>query len=389
MTEIQFRAEDWFDYYPCYLNDRPLIRSLSALDGVEVYDVSIRDGLIRAFLEMEIDVGNWNMFVKEHDSCFEASIKGSYHIDYEIEKNLSSEDIAIAERNLKSAIKSRRTVFKVQTFARAEKNPTTYIDRSRIRMYRGLESVDSEKANELLLAAMEGETTDLGEYSFIKDIVPTPKDERIEFICSVPEELLLKSESSSEQSDYVEKFHLEDWMDYYDAELDKDDLKYLIGEEDCSKVTSIQFDGSLIATNLESSVSEIISVESTDDETGEETEYDVEIGAEFSYSVEYNLNTQDLEHYIKEFDESLNEALNLEESTFEIRVPFSASEAYDLNVYGVEIYEDEADEDDVYAEVVRYLEQSLKSPTDARHNGDFVQPPSNKMVRFICKIPTE
>lgn len=178
-------------------------------------------------------------------------------------------------------------------------------------------------------------------------------------------------------------------MDYYDAKLDKDDLKYLIDEEDCSNVTSIQFDGSLIATSLESSVSEIISVESTDDETGEETEYDVEIGAEFSYSVEYNLNTQDLEHYIKDFDEALNESLNLEESTFEIRVPFTASEAYDLNVYGVEIYDDEADEDEVYAEVVRYLEQSLKRPTDARHNGDFVQPPSNKMVRFICKIPTE
>lgn len=389
MTNVLFRAEDWFDYYTCYLNDRPLIRSLSSLDGVEVDSVSIRDGKVRANLDLEID----DRFVFEDngkESRLVLSVSGSYYISYEIEKNLSSEDLAKAERSLKSALKSGKTEFKIQTTAIADKNPSVFIDgRPSVKTFRDEGVIDSDKVIELMRAVMEGDSIDLDEYSFIKDIVPTPKDERIEFICSIPEELLLKSRRSSDHSDYVEKFHLEDWMEYYDAKLDKDDFKALIDEEDCSKATSIRFDGSLISADLESSVSETICVDSFDDETDESTEYDVEICAEFSYSVEYNLSTADLEYYSKEFDEALNEALDREESTFEIRVPFIAGEAYDLRVYELEIYDDEADEEAVYEEVIKSIERDLSNPTDARHNGDFVQPPSDKMVRFVCTIPAE
>ena len=383
MTEVKFDVANWFDYdcYKRYLNTKPLKRSLAALEGVSVYDVSYySDATIKAFIEIDI---NTNEIVKINNKDVDViiRIKDSYHPNYEIETNLSSEDAAKAERNLKSAIKSGRTVFKVPTTARIKKNPSIFRDWAEMHARNDEEVVDEEKSYELLGAVMRGEATDLGEYEFLRDIVPTPKDERIEFICEVPEELRLSSNSSKQ------KFHIEDWMNYYKAEIDEDDLKESFDSEDCSKATSISFDGETISADLESSVSECVSVTCTDDETDEESERDVEIFAEFDYSVDYKMDN--LEEYIEDFNESLNEALNQEETTFEIRVPFVAGEAYDLDVDVTEIYDDEVNYDDVHRAVFESIENGLTYPTFEMHHGDFIQPPSDKEIKFICTIPAE
>ena len=381
MTKAKFHSEDWFNRYDHRLDEKQLKDKLSTLDGVRASDVSaFIDGRIEAYLEINIET---QLIVRDNDQEANADIEfeGSYLVSYEIDKNLSSEDISQAEQNLDAAIKSGRTSFKIAAFARVIR-PGVFINRSWIRDLDGRHIVDSEKVSKMIKSVMKGEEVDLDNCQFIRDLVPAPKDERIELICEVPEELMLSANKSSKQ-----EFHLEDWMEYYNAKLDKDDLKDLIEDEDCSKATSIKFDGILIEANLESSISDSVSVESVDDETDEEIEYDVEIGAEFSYSVEYSLNTEDLEHYVQDFNEALNEALDRGESTFEIRVPFTAGEAYNVDVNGVEIYDDEVNEEEIYAEVVRSIELDLANPTDARHTGDFIEPPSDKMVRFICTIP--
>lgn len=383
MTEIKFDTKNWFDYdcYKRYLNTKPLKRSLAALEGVSVYDVSYySDATIKAFIEIDI---NTNEIVKINNKDVDMIIRinGSYHPNYEIETNLSSEDAAKAERNLKSAIKAGRTVFKVPTTARIKKNPSIFRDWAKMYARNDEEVVDEEKSYEFLGAVMRGEATDLGEYEFLRDIVPTPKDERIEFICEVPEELRLSSNSSKQ------KFHIEDWINYYKAEIDEDDLKESFDSEDCSKATSISFDGETISADLESSVSECVSVTCTDDETNEESERDVEIFAEFDYSVDYKMDN--LEECIEDFNESLNEALNQEETTFEIRVPFVAGEAYDLEVDVTEIYDDEVDYDDVHRAALESIENGLTYSTFEMHHGDFIQPPSDKEIKFICTIPAE
>lgn len=388
MTEVEFDVANWFDYncYKRYLNTKPLKRSLAALEGVSVYDVSYySDATIKAFIEIDI---NTNEIVKINNKDVDMiiRIKGSYHPNYQIETNLSSEDAAKAERNLKSAIKAGRTAFKVPTTARIKKNPSIFRDWAEMHARNDEEVIDEEKSYELLGAVMRGELTDLGEYEFLRDIVPMPKDERIEFICEVPEELRIASNVSKQ------KFHIEDWMNYYKAEIDEDDLKELFDSEDCSKAKSISFDGETISADLESDVSKYVYVTSTNDDTGAEDEYEVEVSAEFAYSVDYKID--DIEERIEDFSESLNEALNKEESTFEIRVPFLAGEVYDLDLDNVETYASEIDEakvdkDDVYQATFESIKDDLSNSTFEMHHGDSIQPPRDKDVKFICTIPAE
>lgn len=383
MTEVKFDAANWFDYncYKRYLNKKPLERSLAALEGVSVYDVSsYKDATIKAFLEIEINT-NEIVRINNKDVDMIIRIKGSYHPGYQIETNLSSEDAAKAERNLKSAIKAGRTVFKVPTTARIKKNPSIFRDWAKMYARNDEEVIDEEKSYELIGAVMRGEVSDLGEYEFLRDIVPTPKDERIEFICEVPEELRLSSNSSKQ------KFHIEDWINYYKAKIDEDDLKESFDSEDCSEATSIYFDGETISVDLESNVSDLIYVTRADDESGEEEEHEVEIFADFSYSVDYKID--DLEKCLEDFNEALNEAINKEETTFEIRVPFVAGEAFDLDVDVTEIYNDEVDEDDVHQAAYKSIKCGLASASFEMHHGDSVQPPCDKEILFICTIPTK
>ena len=383
MTEIKFDAANWFDYncYKRYLNTKPLKRSLAALEGVSVYDVSYySDATIKAFLEIEIST-NEIVKINNKDVDMIIRIKGSYHPNYEIETNLSSEDAAKAERNLKAAIKAGRTMFKVPTTARIKKNPSIFRDWAEMHARNDEEVIDEERSHELLGAVMKGEVTDLGEFEFLRDIIPMPKDERIEFICEVPEELRLSNNSSKQ------KFHIEDWINYYKVELDEEDLIDLFDSEDLSKVTSIYFDGETLSVDLESNVSDLVYITNTDDESGEEEEHEVEIFADFSYSVDYKID--DLEKCLEDFNEALNEAINKEESTFEIRVPFVAGEAFDLDVDVTEIYNDEVDEDDVHQAAHKSIECGLASASFEMHHGDSVQPPSDKEIKFICTIPSE
>lgn len=308
------------------------------------------------------------------------SIKGDYHINYQIETNLIGEDAAKAERHLKSAIKSGRTMFKVPTTARVERS-SVYLWWKAVKVWDNGDLIEDEEASELLKDAMNGKVTDLGDYEVLRDLVPMPKDERIEFICEVPEELLISNNASKQ------KFHIEDWINYYKVELDEEDLIDSFDSEDLSKVTSIYFDGETLSVDLESNVSDLVYVTRADDETGEEEEHEVEIFADFSYSVDYKID--DLEKRLEDFNEALNEAINKEETTFEIRVPFVAGEAFDLDVDVTEIYNDEVDEDDVRQAAYESIECGLASASFEMHHGDSVQPPCDKEILLICTIPTE
>ena len=388
MTEIKFDTKNWFDYncYQRYLDKKSLRRKLTAIDGVKVLNIDCyKGGRIEAILDMEF-TADATVKIDNEERRLWINVNGSYDINYQIETNLSSEDAAQAEQNLKSAIKAGRTVFKVPTVAIPDKDHSVRFRWNPVKVWDNGKLIADEEASKLLEDAMDGKVSDLGEYEFLRDIVPMPKDERIEFICEVPEELRIASNVSKQ------KFHIEDWMNYYKAEIDEDDLKELFDSEDCSKAKSISFDGETISADLESDVSKHVYVTSTDDDTGAEDEYEVEVSAEFAYSVDYKID--DIERRIEDFSESLNEALNKEESTFEIRVPFLAGEVYDLDLDNVETYESEIDEDkvdkdDVYQATFESIKDDLSNSTFEMHHGDSIQPPRDKDVKFICTIPAE
>ena len=187
-----------------------------------------------------------------------------------------------------------------------------------------------------------------------------------------------------------QRFHIEDWIDYYNAELDDDDFRELIFFEDHSKITSGYFDNVTTASiSLESDTIITVCATIIDEETGDEREDDVEVDVDFSYSVDYTLDRDRLKKRIRDLNRALNEALDQGAYMFEIRVPFTASEAYDINVSVIDVYSDEADEGEVYSVVSDEIKSRLTNFPPGKRMKESIKPPSNKDVQFTCKIPDE
>lgn len=183
------------------------------------------------------------------------------------------------------------------------------------------------------------------------------------------------------------KFHAEDWMNYYKARLDEDNLKEVIDFEDFCTCKAVRFDVNVLHTDVDSGLATSVEFTIVDDETGQEEEAWGEVNVEFAYSVDYKLG--DISERIEEFEESLNEAIEAGESTFEIEVPFVAGEAYKLEMGNIDIYDEHGSRDAISREVARLVERSLVHSTYTAQTGDFVQPLSDKEVRFICTIPNK
>lgn len=392
MEKTKFRAEDWFNYYQHRLNSKSLERGFSALDGVSVrhFDL-LKDGKINVILDLKIDT-DAIVKIDNKDVDVNVSFYGSNNIDYKIETNLSSEDSAQAEQNLNDAIKSGRTVFKVPTVAILDGSPWPSIYQPAIRTRDGNLLIEMTEALELFTAAMKGEETELGDFSFIKEFVPAPKkDERIEIICEIPEELLMNAGKSSKQ-----KFHLEDWMNYYNAKLDEEDLNGSIDDlYEGYPNAKIEMSDDKITTHVEAGFALDLDLFFEDVETGEEIETEAYFVADYDYTVVYKIDSLDSDD-LEEIEEALNEAVNEEESTFEITVPATVIEVRDVDITNLEqcdIDEDILERINDESAIVRSLQKSVTQELgrwkDARHNGDFIQPPQDKEVKFICTIPAE
>ena len=185
-----------------------------------------------------------------------------------------------------------------------------------------------------------------------------------------------------------QRFHIEDWIDYYHAELDDLDLKEQIFKDDHGKITSGYFNNSTTTSvNLKSNAIITVCATIIEEETGDEREDNVEVEVDFRYSVDYVLDKDRLKKRIRDLNRALNEALDEGAYTFAIRVPFTASEAYDINIDIINVCEDGVDDGEVYTEVSNEIESRLTSSSSRKRMKEFIKPPSNKDVRFVCRIP--
>ena len=393
MTEVKFDAKNWYDHYHAR-PDYDLIESqLSAKDGVRWSNtLPADDEGIRLIRRMKIDT-NVSTKIDNEERNLKVNIDCDFVFDCIIEKNLSSEDAKEAERALKTAIESGDDVFRVRTMAigRTDKTPLLDLDHVQISDCDSGEILDSEEVTELIRDFMMNKSSDLGDYVFIEDLVPTIKGERITMVCRVPEELM-KSSNSAKQA-----FHAENWMNYYNAKIDERYFNDTI--DDCYEGwpnAKIDVSGDTITTRVESGFSYCIDMFFEDAETGEEIETESDVTADFEYTVVYKVDN-DLDDFIEDIEESLNKAIDAGESTFEIIAPISVVEVKNVEVTNVEEHhlDDEivarisGGESAIVKEIQTSIENDLSEATDARHNGDFIQPPMDKEVRFICTIPTK
>lgn len=394
MTEVKFNAENWYEHYSHRLDEGPLRNQTSAIIEDPIYKVVVDDdGTITVVTKANFDT-HTTARINSVELDLHVKFLRYYSIRYNVETALNNEDASQAERNLQAAIRSGETEFKVPTTAIASKDTTVRVIGSWIYVSDDENLVDSAEFSELLEASLNGSAADLGDFEFLKDYFPTviPKDERIEFICKIPEESTASEDQLAEQ-----EFQVEDWMSYYSAKIDEKYLSDYI--DNCYEGypdAKIDASGDTITTRVESGFSYCIGMFFEDAETGEEIETESDVTADFDYTVVYKVDN-DLDDYIEDIEESLNEAIKSGSSTFEIIVPISVVEVNGVEVTNVEDHGLDDDlverisggESSIVREIQKSIERDLSEETDARHTGDFIQPPMDKEVRFICTIPSK
>ena len=191
------------------------------------------------------------------------------------------------------------------------------------------------------------------------------------------------------------KFHLEDWMNYYDAKLDEEDLNHAIElyREGYSNA-KINVSGDVITTHVEAGFALDMDMFFEDIVTGEEIENRSFTVAEFRYTVDYKLD--DLKYDIDDIEKSLNQAIESSQSKFSFLVSMNVIGVRDVEITEIESHSLSKDlvervggEQAVAESLRKTVMRDLTEWTDANQDEGFLQPPQYKLVRFICTIPNE
>lgn len=191
------------------------------------------------------------------------------------------------------------------------------------------------------------------------------------------------------------KFHLEDWMNYYDAKLDEEDLNHAIElYREGYPNAKINVSGDVITTYVEAGFALDMDMFFEDIVTGEEIENRSFTVAEFRYTVDYKLD--DLKYDIDDIEKSLNQAIESGQSKFSLLVSMNVIGVRDVEITEIESHSLSKDlvervggEQAVVESLRKTVMRDLTEWTDTNQDEGFLQPPQYKLVRFNCTIPTE
>lgn len=191
------------------------------------------------------------------------------------------------------------------------------------------------------------------------------------------------------------KFHLEDWMNYYDAKLDEEDLNHAIElYREGYPNAKINVSGDVITTHVEAGFALDMDMFFEDIATGEEIENRSFTVAEFRYTVDYKLD--DLKYDIDDIEKSLNQAIESGQSKFSFLVSMNVIGVRDVEITEIESHSLSKDlvervggEQAVVESLRKTVMRDLTEWTDTNQDEGFLQPPQYKLVRFICTIPNE
>lgn len=190
------------------------------------------------------------------------------------------------------------------------------------------------------------------------------------------------------------KFHIGDWMNYYNAKFDEEHfIDEIIGSCE-GESAKVRISEDLITTDVESSFSDCIGMIFEDVETGEEVEIEADVWSEYSYTARYKLIG--IDNYIDDIEEAIAEAMEAGQSTFEFEMYANLLDVSNVDASNAstnDISDEELErfggEKAFLREVISNVKRDLSEEADVRFECDFIQPPSDKLVRFICIIPAE
>lgn len=193
----------------------------------------------------------------------------------------------------------------------------------------------------------------------------------------------------------MQKFQIEDWMNYYDAKLDEEDLNHAIElYREGYPNAKINVSGDVITTHVEAGFALDMDMFFEDIVTGEEIENRSFTVAEFRYTVDYKLD--DLKYDIDDIEKSLNQAIESGQSKFSLLVSMNVVGVRDVEITEIESHSLSKDliervggEQAVVESLRKTVMRDLTEWTDTNQDEGFLQPPQYKLVRFICTIPNE
>ena len=187
----------------------------------------------------------------------------------------------------------------------------------------------------------------------------------------------------------MSKFHIENWKEHYNAKLDEESLLDQIEQyEEGQRVKADLSDDKLVTEVTNTLDGYIILVDYIDDETGAEDEIEIEVSGDLVYTAEYKI--EDVESNLDEIEESLRDAIESGQSTFEVLVPAKVVSVSNASIDQVECFDlEDYDERKIYELALKEISSSLVTVTSQAHAGDFIQPPEDKDLTFVCTIPAE
>ena len=184
-----------------------------------------------------------------------------------------------------------------------------------------------------------------------------------------------------------QQFHVENWVEYYKAELDDDALKNIINEYCEGTLLSYYVSDDVLETSVRSQLYDYyVSDVYLNEETYEEIDAEFEIDAIINYEANYQMLFNDVD--FDKCQEALNNALESGESTFvvEVEAEVNVASIFDIDVTAYREH-DELDADEAYQVIEKSIERNF---LESRYNAsahNTLQRPSDKILRFICTIP--
>lgn len=184
-----------------------------------------------------------------------------------------------------------------------------------------------------------------------------------------------------------QQFHVENWVEYYKAELDNDALKNTINEHCEGQLLSYYVSDDVLETSVSSQLYDYyVSDVYLNEETYEEIDAEFEIDAIINYETNYQIAFDKVD--FDKCQEALNNALKSGESTFvvEVEAEVNVASIFDIGVTAYREHE-ELDTDEAYQVIEKSIERNF---LESRYNAsarNTLQRPSDKILRFICTIP--
>lgn len=188
------------------------------------------------------------------------------------------------------------------------------------------------------------------------------------------------------------RFQIENWREYYKAELDEEDLDDQINRWSEGSLSSFSLDGDKLVTKVASELECVFMLEYVDDESGFDGEIETEVDGNLTYTAEYKVNSDHFVDGVDEVEKALNDAIESGQSTFEVKVLAESVSVSDVLIEAdrIECYDiDEYDERKMLELAIKDVENGLNHASYQAHAGDSFQPPSDKELTFICTIPAE